>query len=229
MTTNIANAKRLSTPSSALRGRTLARMRRLQRETPWAASVGCSLAIAILLLAIAAFVGGMEWTHRRGDDPDALVLVFAAVFGLVGLLMLVAAIHQTLARRTKETVVELDEGPLQRGRSYEARIEQEGPVSLKSLRMNLVCLEDITKLVQRNGRSHIEHFVKQIADVNVLDERDVRVGAGERWERRFAIAVPPGVEPSGTEGDRTLTWKLEVWGVVRGNADFMHPFVVEVV
>lgn len=27
----------------------------------------------------------------------------------------------------------------------------------------------------------------------------------------------------------TVTWKFEVWGKVRGRADFMHPFEVKIV
>ena len=30
------------------------------------------------------------------------------------------------------------------------------------------------------------------------------------------------------EEDRSIQWKLEVWGRVRRRPDFMHPFVIEV-
>lgn len=202
--------------------------RRLVRETPWQSSVGCSFLIAFVLLAFASFIGWMEWTHRTDKGPDGVVVVFSAVFGLVGLVMLFAGIHQKLAMRTKETIVEVEERPLRRGTARQARVMQEGPVSLKSLRMNLVCLETITKIVQRRDGTHRERYTKQIADHNVLDQRDVVLAEGEQWERDVTIDVPADAEPSGTIGDRTIEWKLEVWGVVRGNADFMHPFVVDV-
>ena len=204
-------------------------MRRLVRETPWKSAVGCSFLIALVLLAVASFVGGMQWTHpSRFDDNDWVVYVFAGAFGFVGLLMLYAAIHQTLAMRTKETIVELEARPLHRGASREARVAQYGPVRLKSLRMNLVCFEILTKVILRKDGPHTERFTKQIADLNVLDRRDILLADGERWDAEVSIAVPADVEPTGTKGNREIQWKLEVWGVVRGNADFMHPFVVDV-
>src|SRR4051794_13602907 len=85
---------------------------RLLRETDWKAQTGCSLFVGLILLAVAAGVAGMEWTHATAGRHNLTVLLFAGVFGLVGAVLLYMALHQMLAMRTNETIVEVEERPL---------------------------------------------------------------------------------------------------------------------
>jgi hypothetical protein len=41
--------------------------------------------------------------------------------------------------------------------------------------------------------------------------------------------VPPDVKRADIEGDKEIVWRIEVWGRVRGWADFGHPYVIQVV
>ena len=46
-------------------------------------------------------------------------------------------------------------------------------------------------------------------------------------DRLLRLSFPQGGEPAGAR--LVINWRLEVWGQVKGNADFMRPFEIEVV
>jgi hypothetical protein len=205
---------------------------RLSRDGSAAAMAGCATMLGVLLIAIGAFPIYMTMKHD-GPGEHALYFIVGGGFALVGLLLLYSGVMQQFARATPETIVTADV-PFVRGRRASVTIEQPGPVSLISLRVNLVGEEKWA--TSRSGRSATSGMTrrdtswhtKHLGTFNVLSVNDVDVGP-EPLVAHGELDVPQDLEPSRERhGDdrRSVEWRLEVWGKVRGRADFMHPFVV---
>lgn len=187
---------------------------RLERTTPWAAHIGCSFTLAALLIGL----GSLFIYLSRNEEAFLLVYIVSGGFIAVGVLILLAGIHQLFAVRTPETIVEIDAERLERGASYRVCLVQQGPVTLDSLRANLVG--------ERRVRKGKTRTYEHLGTFNFFDSGgEVVVGDAPRiWTAQ--LHVPPDIAPS----DRfEVTWKIEVWGKVRRRADFMHPFEVTVV
>lgn len=208
---------------NVMRGSVLAH--RIPRAENWNATAGCALWLGI---ALALFGGGICWLSLHNDDRG-VPLIVGGGFALVGLFLVYSGIHQRLAMRSKETIFEIDDLPLERGRTRAGLVIQEGPVHLQSLRVNLVCLETTTKIVRRKGRDETDRTLQQIWDTNVLDLGAMEIHEGERLQWEVELAVPANAKVTGKHGEwKSVEWRVEVWGRVRRRADFMHPFVVEV-
>lgn len=172
---------------------------------------GCSLFCALALAALSALF------YISGDP----VFRWAALVpALLALLMLVNMGHSLLARSVPATTLTVALEPLQRGQPAGVRIHQAGPVSLESLRVNLVC-----EVITRKGKQRWFSYPFSIA---LFEARNVEIGYGTEV---FAcdVTVPLEGEPTTEEPQRRVTWRLEVWGKVRRRADVMRPFEVEVV
>jgi hypothetical protein len=141
-------------------------------------------------------------------------VVVIVIFGGVGLLMLLMFVHQSIARRVPETIVEITPQPAVTGDRATIRITQPGPVKLRSLRANLLWTESDS---DGRGFGGSENFL----DVRQLD-------VGHTWETVAEVTIPENGRPSGWMGGVKTVWKIEVWGRVRFFPDFQHPFVIRV-
>lgn len=140
---------------------------------------------------------------------------------LLGLLLLYNGIHSLFASRTPPTALKLDATLLRRGQSTGVVIRQEGPVLLESLRANLVC----ERIVRRTGKSRT---ITHPCQANFFDSGPCEVARMDMREFRATAPVPADAEPSLISVGLIVSWRIEVWGKVRGNTDFMRPFDVEV-
>jgi hypothetical protein len=208
---------------------------RLVRETSRAGQRWTVFGLGLMLIAVATLFGIGVRHEPGGFSANWLIWVVIAGFGLVGLFLLYCGIQQTLALRTHETIVEMESPYIEGGAATRICIRQEGPVSLESLRVSLVCIERIDGRVQQTGKyGHTREIhrdsERQIFKQNILDERDIRIGRGVMWERMLEFTVPDKGRrrKRRTQGIVDKTWKIEVWGRVQWWADFMHPFVVDV-
>jgi hypothetical protein len=184
-------------------------MQRLSRKTSRLGQIGCMLAIAVLLGTLSFFM------LLEGDGW--LMYVVGGGFGLVAALLLLAAVQQTLALRTPETTLEMDGEALVPGRPMTFRVQQSGDAAFESLRVNLVCEEQL-----RRGRKNWS--AQMVENLNLLDSGPFE-GA---FERTFTFDVPSHLEPTGSELRRRVRWQLEVWGKIRGRADVQHVYEVHV-
>jgi len=198
---------------------------RLPRESPWAAQIGCTAAIGLLLGLIG---GGILWTAMANHQPFGVVQIVGGSFAFFGVILLLAGIHQAFAAKTAETIVELEGDTVERGGTLRGAIIQPGPVDLQSLRANVVCLETVIRRRVRGGRTETDATTTVIHQWNVLDSGATQVDAGEQVERPIEITIPHELPASMHDDNRTIQWKLEVWGRVRRRPDFMHPFIIEV-
>lgn len=182
---------------------------RLKRDRPWGQQVGCSLMIAIVLLGIS---GTLTAIDPFGGGWMGLAVI--VVFGGIGLLMLFMFVHQLIAMRVPETVVEISPHPVITGVPARVRFTQSGPVRLRSLRANVGWDEKDSEGTVFGGTE------------NFLKVRDLEIG--ESWTETVDLVVPENGRPSGWSGDVKTTWKIEIWGHVRFFPDFLHAFVIRV-
>ena len=142
---------------------------------------------------------------------------------LLGLLVLYSGIHALFASRTPPTTLKLDAAPLRAGQATGLVIRQTGPVVFESLRANLVCERSERKTGQKS------RTVTFPCQENFFDSGPSEVARMGVQEFRATVAVPADAEPSLDQVGLRIVWRIEVWGKVKGNADFMRPFGVEVV
>ncbi|HVT04393.1 MAG TPA: hypothetical protein VHL58_13575 [Thermoanaerobaculia bacterium] len=182
--------------------------------------IGCTLAIGILLAAVAIPI--LILTTR---EADGRLVGYAAGggFGAVALLLLYSAIYQTLALATPKTIVETDSVVLTRGAEARFYFLQPGPAVFESLRANLVGEESWwTGHGDRRSRN-----VRQLGTFNFLDTGPFEVQAAEPYEHMITFSVPDDL-PHASGDDHQVTWCIEVWGKVRGRADCQHVFPTQV-
>ena len=190
----------------------------LSRQSSRGAQVGCTL----ILAAILGGAGGtILYLARRHDEPSLVVNVVGGGFALFGLLLLYSAVHQMFAMRTPQTLVEMDTDVLRRGARVQIHFHQAGPASFESLRANLVGEESWWTGSGKHRRHHHVH----LGTFNLVDCGPFEV-VDLPFERTVTVEIPQLPYPSNRE--HGVTWQLEVWGKVRGRADFQHVFPVEV-
>lgn len=200
---------------------------RLKRETPFKSQLGCSAFIALVLLAVAT----LAWfAGKSPGDNSWVAYVVSVVFGFFGLLVLWSLIRQLAAVGLRETIVELSADPLQPGESAKLCLIQPGPAKLKSLRANLVCLEQRTRSVwnSQTKRNETRTDERILSTENLVDAQHLNVSAGDAWHELREFSLPSDAPVAGTQGELTVLWKIEVWGTGYLFASFMHPFPVDV-
>jgi hypothetical protein len=200
---------------------------RLSRETPFRSQIGCTLFLAVLLLAFAAFA------FVAGTEPGKnqwVPWVVGAMFGLFGLLLLLAFVRQWAARHMGMTLVEVSAEPLLPGKAATFCVIQPGPAKLKSLRASLVCTE-ITLVPLPHapaGRSDHRREERILSTETLISAGHLHVLPGRFWIERRDYSLPADAPVSSTVGKVTVVWRIEVWGKGYGLASFMHPFPVDV-
>ncbi|WP_437203616.1 hypothetical protein [Planctomicrobium sp. SH664] len=174
---------------------------------------------SLLSLFCAAALGGMAALFYWGDDGllhwlSLLPAVFCAA-------MLLNALHALFGTVIPSTTVRLPEEPLRRDEETAATLVQAGPISLASLRVNLVC--EVTETPLQQPR-RVSYPVQQ----NLCDFREVDIS---QTTREFAVPIrfPEGAEASSEHPRRSVRWRLEVWGQRPGAVDYQRSFELEVV
>lgn len=142
---------------------------------------------------------------------------------LLGLLVLYGGVHTLFAARTPPTTLKLEASPLRIGAATGVVIRQNGPVLFESLRANLVC----ERSERRPGKK--SRTVTYPCQETFFDSGPCEVARLDVHEFRATVTVPLDAEPSKAVAGLRVAWRIEVWGKVKGHADFMRPFAVEVV
>jgi hypothetical protein len=200
---------------------------RLQRETSVAGQAGSATVIGIALAVVGTVMVMVLRSEELGAGDNGWVLyAVGGGFAVVGLLVALLGIKTFLMLRIPQTILEVDRMPVGGGESFELTVRQPGPVRLASLRVNLVCEQTTRRPGKGAARSDRDQRI--IHQANVLDLRDAAVGSGEQVVRHVSVNVPAHVQLAEIEGRKELIWRLEVWGRVRGWANFGHPYDIEV-
>jgi hypothetical protein len=208
---------------------------RLVRESSRSRQRRTALGLGLLLLAVAALLAFALGNEPGGFTANWLIYFVVVGFHLVGLFLVYCGVQQTFAAWTPETIVEMESPLIVGGELTRVCIRQEGPVSLASFRVSLVCFETIDGRIEETSKDGQRRNVRrdserQIFKQTIVDERNLRIARGEMWEQIAEFTLPGKGKRRRrrAQGIADKTWKIEVWGKVRWWADFMHPFVVDV-
>ena len=183
---------------------------RLSRTVSRRAAIVRAFALALVLAALAlpAMLYG----------PNLPFKIISGVFGMVSLLLFWTGIHQLFALRTPETLVDIDVHELERGGEVQLRFRQPGTESYESLRANLVGEERWTE----RGYSHrVVRKVRQLGTFHLFDSGPFQAP----FDQTVRVRIPDLPHAEKTHGEY---WRLEVWGKVRGRADFQHVYDLRV-
>lgn len=202
---------------------------RLQRETSVAGQSGRATVIGSVLALIGIVIVIVKKNDQAPAGQNEWVLDAVGYgFAFVGLLIAILGIKMFLMTRIPETIVEVDTMPVHAGQSFQVSVRQPGPIRLKSLRVNVVCEQITSRRTGRASGRKIDRDRRIIHQSNVLNLGESVAGSGEQIVGSATVTVPADVQYVDVDGDRRIVWRLEVWGRVRGWADFGHPYVIEV-
>lgn len=197
-----------------------------------APSLGCTFFIGAFLtgIALVAWLLGRNMTQEKNGW---LLYVFCGGFGFFGLLILWSFVRQIAIARVPATIVEISAQPFRIGQTARIALIQRGPVRLRSLRANLVCLEQHITWHQRtgddsSGSGYRKVDEKLILTQNLVDAREVRALAGDTWQGQREFEIPADARPSLETDAHVILWRIELWGKAGFLGSFMHPFDVEV-
>lgn len=202
---------------------------RLSRSTPL---LGCSFLIGALLtgLATLAWIFGHKMTEEKNGW---LIYVFCGGFGFFGLLVLWAWFRQVLMLHVPVPIVEISHQPFRVGGTAKIALIQRGPAKLKSLRANLICLEQHITWRERSGDdnsggSYRDVREKLIYTQNLVSMPFVMAPKGEGWHTQQEFTIPADAKPSEETDTHAILWRIELWGKGTFLGSYMHPFPVEV-
>jgi hypothetical protein len=168
--------------------------------------------------------------ERESFSESWVTFLVGGVFTLFGLLLAFAAIKQSHANLLPETIVGIDHLPIHPGETVRIGICQPGPVRITSISANLVC-EVITRQEVRNPKTGGEHW-RYISSFpcqqNIVRTGPSDVSSGGTFDYATEFTVPEKSAPTSDQSERQVIWRIEVWGKVKGAADFMHPYTIEV-
>lgn len=198
---------------------------RLERDIPWKTGIGCTALLGLVPSALGGGILVQSWRHWKSWGDDFVVVIVGGAFALVGLGLILMAIHQAFAIRVAETEVSIDRPVLAPGMEARVRVRQPGPVNLLSLNGRLVC-EVRKRRTGRNGKhSYSSTYPYQ---ERIFEIRGGVIPENQSLDHESLFTVPPGAEATLDTPELKRIWRLEVWGRVRHWPDFMHPFTVDV-
>ena len=204
----------------------------LTREVSTRSQIRTSLFLAALLLPFSSWLLYMTVTREDLTFPSEpwVIIAVGGAFWLVGLLALLSALLQLIARRIAEPEVSIDCLPLQAGRKARLHVRLPGPARLNSLSARLTC-EIKTR---REWRSQTDGMTKHSYDSQYPCELDIpvvgtmTVARGEVLDRAASFVVPTVAESTRERDDRSVIWRIEIRVEVAGWPDSLHAYRVTV-
>lgn len=201
---------------------------RLARTSPRRHQAWRSLALGLLAGAVGFAllkdaVLGHEVQSLTDVFEDALWMeyLFGAVFGVLGLIGLWGAAKLLLSGATPETIVEVMPLRFARGAQVRMTFRQPGPLSLQSLRANLVGMETWRESNDKGARHLGTHALLDTGPLEILQHIP--------FETTVRLRVPRDLVASGpTTKGHQVEWVIEVYGKVTRGANFTHAYRVQI-
>jgi hypothetical protein len=186
-----------------------------------------SLAIGLIVGMVGLLLLKDACGHEVQDLGDLLdgnlwvEFLIGVVFCLLALLALWRAIVTFLSLGRHETVVEVLPRHFARGTKVTITFRQPGPMSLKSLRANLVGQETWSQVKDKGFRDLGTH--------ELLSSGPREISSDQPYETTVTLLVPRDLSPSGpTAKDHEVEWVIEVYGKANGGMDFSHSYPVQI-
>ncbi len=178
--------------------------------------LGCLLFNAMVAvfatLAVISFLEG---------EPEWLLSAVTLLFlGIGGWLLTVCVRRLARAASVGRTLVEISDHPWRPGEAYQVLLDQFGRVTLRSLRMTLVCDEVAT--CQQGTNTHTES--RRVFEQEILFERNVTIQPGLPYEVENDVGLPSGAMHSFRSPHNEINWKIVVEGRPQGWPGFERSF-----
>ncbi len=173
-------------------------------------------AVWFVLLAVVVsgfFSGQPRWVLTF------LLLPFAGI-GMWAFRYFLDALRRTAG--VGATIVEISHHPLFPGEEYELFVSQSGRLSLRRLRVELICEEET---MYRQGTD--VRIDRHIAMTKILhSERDVTIDPHRPWEQNLPLELPADAMHSFRSAHNAVCWKITVSGEARPWPSFCLNFPV---
>jgi hypothetical protein len=148
-----------------------------------------------------------------------LLLPFAAI-GIWAFRYFLDALRQTAG--VGATIVEISSHPLHPGRSYDLYVAQSGRLSLRRLRVELICEEET---MYRQGTD--VRIDRHVAFTKILSTyRDLSIDPHRPWEQELQIDLPADAMHSFRSAHNAVCWRITVSGDARPWPSFCLNFPV---
>ena len=173
-------------------------------------------------------------THLTEVKGAWLMAAFGVIAALLGVVMLWSCFYQLLMRGIPLPIVELSSETITLGKPARIALIQPGPVALRGLRVEIVCLERHITWKQRvpDEHGHREAFStvdeKRAHIEPVIDAPEVQVSTGDVWQQTREFTLPATGQPSKTSNRLDVIWQIEVTGRGGPLTKFLHEFVIDV-
>ncbi len=153
------------------------------------------------------------------------LILFLIPFGLAAVVSLIGFVQQLLvATGVGKTIVELAQHPLYPGQKCRGLVLQAGRLSMNSLRVLLVCREQVSYRQGTNCRTE----TRQVYQQELFSKERFEIDRRRPLEADFEFEVPPGAMHSFEAAANRLEWRIVVQGDVARWPDFKCDFPVVV-
>lgn len=196
---------------------------RLASEGSMARRAIATAALALLwnaawFVLLAVVISGILNGHPRWV-LTFLLLPFAGI-GIWAFRYFLDALRQTAG--VGVTVVEISDHPLRPGSEYELYVAQSGRLSLRRLRVELICEEET---MYRQGTD--VRIDRHVAFTQILcTERDLSIDPHRPWEQELQVDLPADAMHSFRSAHNAVCWRITVSGDARPWPSFCLNFPV---
>jgi hypothetical protein len=173
---------------------------------------------------VAVFLSMAAQGHLSGD-PDWLLTLLLVPLSLVGLGLIGALIRIVwLGTGIGPTILEVSQHALVPGGSCVVFISQAGRLSIKSLRILLVCEEKATYREGTNTRTAVERVFER----EVFRREKFAIDPEAPFETQLPLEMPAGAMHSFRSEHNQIDWKLVVVAAAARRKEFERSFALVV-
>jgi hypothetical protein len=180
--------------------------------------MGCviwnGLVSVFVVLAVREFMAG---------HPNWLLTCFTIPFVLIGVGLIVYFIRQLLvATGVGPTLVEISDHPIRPGKPYRVFLSQSGRLTIKAMRISLVCEESATYRQGTNTRTESQEVYRR--ELFCCDA--FQIESGIPFETELTLDVPAGAMHSFKAEHNEINWSVAIEGDVAKWPNFKRSFAL---
>jgi hypothetical protein len=181
-----------------------------------------TLAFCIVWNGMVTAIVAMGIRGYLGDKPYWRLAILSAIpVAAIGVWAIVALVRQLLiATGIGPTLVEISDHPLFPGGRYRVFLSQSGWLTVKTLRLSLVCEEAATYRQGTDARTETKEVHRQ----ELLRQGDFEIRGGMPFEQEIELKVPEAAMHSFVAAHNEIAWKLVVEGDVAGWPPYKRAF-----
>ncbi len=150
-------------------------------------------------------------------------LAMVVPLGLIGLGAIVLFLRQlVVATRIGPTLLEISDHPLQPGGRYRLFLSQSGRLTIRDLRVSLVCAETATYRQGTNSRTETQEVQRH----ELFRRQQFDIERGLPFEAELEFSVPEGAMHSFKADHNEINWALRVESDMAGRPNHHRSFPV---